>query len=335
MKDEIKTKIIDIYNELEPDFKGKSGHVKAVVEKINSEFGAKVVTLNEVTNTIGISKITDEKELKNISLIEKACIIVTKNDYQKTKEIFDKQDVLDNNYFSQFISLDKEVNDSIKTYSPDKIIKFLQDFKNKEIGCRSNTKVEFETDEYDNEQKITVYFKKYKILAPEHLERYAELSANSKISEYLFYKGTNGVREKSAKEIVDWAKRIVNKYKNSDDNSALASLVKNYDDSQSKESKQEKNNFDILKEKINSNDYLIIFKQKKNDNWDICYRPNDITYRNDFDYKAIHIKDESVLKEAFKNGNKNDFINNYDENCSYDNPQKEENYSINKKNKAR
>jgi hypothetical protein len=90
----------------------------------------------------------------------------------------------------------------------------------------------------------------------------------------------------------------------SENQSSLDSLVKKYEISQADKYKS-------LKEKINSDKYLVVFKQKKASEWDLCHRAKELTFRSDFDYKAIHINDEKTLREALKDGSKNDFINNY------------------------
>lgn len=61
-----------------------------------------------------------------------------------------------------------------------------------------------------------------------------------------------------------------------------------------------KEDIKTFKEKLATDNYLVIFRQKKKDTWDICYRPNDLTYRiTTFDYKLIHKKDIEVLEALF------------------------------------
>lgn len=87
-------------------------------------------------------------------------------------------------------------------------------------------------------------------------------------------------------------------------------------------------NLKEMKKKLEHKNYEVVFKQKKSDKWSLYYRPNDLTWRNDFDYKLIHSKHKRMLEEYLKNGNKNlrvcrefhkidDFIEGYNENVEY------------------
>lgn len=86
---------------------------------------------------------------------------------------------------------------------------------------------------------------------------------------------------------------------------------------------------DEMKEKFESGEYDVLFKQKKHTDWSKCYRSKDLTWRNDIDYKLIHKKHEHILNAlldikntAFyrEDGNSigiESFINTYDENKEY------------------
>lgn len=55
-----------------------------------------------------------------------------------------------------------------------------------------------------------------------------------------------------------------------------------------------------IKNKFNTGSYYVMFKQKCVNSWDYCYRPKDLTWRRDFDYKLIHIIHKDILEEYIK-----------------------------------
>ena len=77
----------------------------------------------------------------------------------------------------------------------------------------------------------------------------------------------------------------------------------------------------------NKGHYEVLFKEKKSNEWSFCYRPNDLAWRRDFNYKLIK-KEHKELIEAYLKDNSikiqfrwydegwmllDDFIENYDE----------------------
>jgi hypothetical protein len=74
--------------------------------------------------------------------------------------------------------------------------------------------------------------------------------------------------------------------------------------------------------------YEVLFKEKKSKDWSFCYRPNDLSWRKDWDYKLIK-KEHKEIVEAYLKDNAlkiqyrwydedwmllDNFIENYDEN---------------------
>ena len=91
-----------------------------------------------------------------------------------------------------------------------------------------------------------------------------------------------------------------------------------------------------IKNKFETGSYCVMFKQKYVNSWDFCYRPKDLTWRRDFDYKLIHIIHKDFLEEYIKDKSikiefnynpldvhnkwipiEGDFIDNYNENYYY------------------
>lgn len=91
-----------------------------------------------------------------------------------------------------------------------------------------------------------------------------------------------------------------------------------------------------IKNKFKTGSYYVMFKQKCVNSWDFCYRPKDLTWRRDFDYKLIHIIHKDFLEEYIKDKSiklefnynplckhnkwipiEGDFIDNYNENYYY------------------
>ena len=74
--------------------------------------------------------------------------------------------------------------------------------------------------------------------------------------------------------------------------------------------------------------YEVLFKEKKSDNWEFCYRPNDLSWRKDWDYKLIKKEHKEIVKAYLQDNSLkiqyrwydedwmllDDFIKNYDEN---------------------
>jgi hypothetical protein len=93
-----------------------------------------------------------------------------------------------------------------------------------------------------------------------------------------------------------------------------------------------------IKEKLSTGNYNIVFKQKINNKWSLCYRPNDLVWRNDFDYKVIHRKHRNILDAYLEDNNveiefkatnkwfklEGDFINTYSPLTIYNIVEKEE-----------
>ena len=73
--------------------------------------------------------------------------------------------------------------------------------------------------------------------------------------------------------------------------------------------------------------YEVLFKEKKSDNWEFCYRPNDLSWRKDWDYKLIKKEHKEIVKAYLQDNSLkiqyrwydedwmllDDFIENYDE----------------------
>ena len=48
----------------------------------------------------------------------------------------------------------------------------------------------------------------------------------------------------------------------------------------------------------NKNLYIVLFKQRKDKDYTYCYRPNDLTFRNDFCYALIN-KETLEIDKSF------------------------------------
>ena len=87
---------------------------------------------------------------------------------------------------------------------------------------------------------------------------------------------------------------------------------------------------EYLKRKFEENkgQYEVLFKEKKSNDWSFCYRPNDLSWRRDFDYKLIKKEHKKILEAYLKDKTLkvqyrwhdedwmllDDLIENYDEN---------------------
>lgn len=87
---------------------------------------------------------------------------------------------------------------------------------------------------------------------------------------------------------------------------------------------------EYLKRKFNEGNgqYEVLFKEKKSKDWSFCYRPNDLTWRKDWDYKLIKKEHKELIEVYLKDTSLkiqyrwhdedwmllDDFIKNYDEN---------------------
>ena len=74
--------------------------------------------------------------------------------------------------------------------------------------------------------------------------------------------------------------------------------------------------------------YEVLFKEKKSNDWSFCYRPNDLSWRRDFNYKLIKKEHKEIFEAYLKDITLkvqyrwhdeewmllDDFIENYDEN---------------------
>ena len=59
------------------------------------------------------------------------------------------------------------------------------------------------------------------------------------------------------------------------------------------------------KYKSESDNYEVAFKQKALSDWVICYRPQNLAWRRDFDYQLIHKKHKDIIETYLKSKDKN------------------------------